>query len=150
MRFRKTRRRALYAPSALGRKLFVHSDQFTCTCFANKIDIVYGGSCPQLQTKSRTRPGSHRIVRLIGRQQTVQSSIIDCSDCEVSICNGKTSPQCGQVISVSTINSTFRHAALVWSLSFRAPRPAWSSLPGASLLPVFGSVIASLAARRSA
>src|SRR5207248_10626086 len=63
-----------------------------------------GGSCPQLQTKSRTRPGSHRSVRLIGRQQTVQSSISDCSDCEVSICNGKTSPQCGQVTSVSTIN----------------------------------------------
>src|SRR5437588_10197704 len=49
-------------------------------------------------------PGRQRMVRLIGRQQTLQSSISDCSDCEVSICNGKTSPHCGQVTSVSTIN----------------------------------------------
>src|SRR2546423_571437 len=51
-----------------------------------------------------TEPGWQRTVRLIGRQQTLQSSISDCSACEVSICNGKTSPQCGQVISVSTIS----------------------------------------------
>src|SRR5437763_74069 len=43
MRFRQTRRSALYAPSALGRKLFVHSEQFTCSRLANKIDILCGG-----------------------------------------------------------------------------------------------------------
>src|SRR6266699_3132775 len=60
-----------------------------------------------LQSRSTTTPGSQRTVRLIGRQQTLQSSISDCSDCEVSICNGKTSPQCGQVTSVSTINCIY-------------------------------------------
>jgi hypothetical protein len=42
---------------------------------------------------------------VIGLQQTVQSSMSDCSDCDVSICIGKLSPQCGQVISAATIKS---------------------------------------------
>src|SRR4051794_11091349 len=45
------------------------------------------------------------MVSAIGRQQTVQSSINDCSLCEVSIWSGNASPQCGQMISVSTVCS---------------------------------------------
>jgi CheY-like chemotaxis protein len=45
------------------------------------------------------------MVSAIGRQQTVQSSISDCSRCDVSTSNGNDSPQCGQVISVSTVSS---------------------------------------------
>src|SRR6266480_4087346 len=50
-------------------------------------------------------PGRQRIVSVIGRQQTAQSSIRVCSSCEVSICIGKISPQCGQVISLFVIRS---------------------------------------------
>ena len=90
------------------------------------------------QTRSTMTPGLHRIVKLIGRQQTVQSSMNDCSRCEVSICNGKISPQCGQVISVSMTSST------------TAQRSAWSSLQPASALAVSENVIASLCARQLA
>jgi hypothetical protein len=50
-------------------------------------------------------PGEQQMVSAIGRQQTVQSSTSDCSDCEVSTWSGKDSPQCGQTISVSQISS---------------------------------------------
>lgn len=50
-------------------------------------------------------PGRQRIVSAMGRQHTVQSSINDCSDCEVSTCSGNDSPQCGHTISVSITNS---------------------------------------------
>src|SRR4029077_16738172 len=58
-------------------------------------------------TTSTITPGWQRIVSAIGRQQTVQSSMSDCSAWEVSTWIGKTSPQCGHVISVSAINSIF-------------------------------------------
>ena len=54
-------------------------------------------------TTSVTSPGRQRIVTEIGRQQTVQSSISDCSPCEVSIWSANDSPQCGQMMSASTI-----------------------------------------------
>src|SRR4029077_18439685 len=53
-------------------------------------------------------PGLQRIDNVIGRQQTVQSSINVCSGCDVSIWIGKISPQCGQVTGVSAINSILR------------------------------------------
>ena len=41
----------------------------------------------------------------MGRQQTVQSSMSDCSASEVSICNGKVSPQWGQTTSTRITSS---------------------------------------------
>jgi hypothetical protein len=54
-------------------------------------------------TTSVISPGRQRIITEIGRQQTVQSSTSDCSRCEVSIWSANDSPQCGQMMSVSTI-----------------------------------------------
>jgi hypothetical protein len=41
----------------------------------------------------------------MGRQQTLQSSTRDCILSDVSISSGNDSPQCGQVICVSTFSS---------------------------------------------
>src|SRR5205823_9649630 len=68
---------------------------------------------PASEVTLRISLGRQRTVRLIGRQQTVQSSINDCSDCEVSICSGKVSPQCGQVMSVSMTSSMVRVVAVL-------------------------------------
>ena len=64
-----------------------------------------------LQLRSMTTPGRQRIARLIGRQQMVQSSMMDWSGCEVSTSNAKFSPQCGQLILVSTKKSIVRVVA---------------------------------------
>jgi hypothetical protein len=55
-----------------------------------------------LDANATTSPGRQRIVKLIGRQQTLQSSIKSCSLCEVSTSRLNVSPQCGQVISAET------------------------------------------------
>ena len=55
---------------------------------------------------ARIIPGNEKsIFRMIGRQQTLQSSIRVCFDCDVSTCRGNDSPQCGQTTSVSQISS---------------------------------------------
>jgi len=49
--------------------------------------IDFGAHRAPLQRRSTTEPGRQRIVNVMGRQQTVQSSMIDCSGCEVSTSN---------------------------------------------------------------
>src|SRR3954454_10488601 len=63
------------------------------------------------------------MVSAIGRQQTVQSSISDCSRSEVSTCNGNTSPQCGQAMSVSIVRSIGKNCA---RLTLAVDQPASS------------------------
>src|SRR4051794_18564150 len=62
-----------------------------------------GRHSPEM-ARSTISPGRQVTVRLIGRQQTVQSSTSVCSRCEVSIASANASPQCGQTISVSLIS----------------------------------------------
>jgi hypothetical protein len=50
-------------------------------------------------------PGSQLTSIRIGRQQTEQSSIMECAPCEVSIRMEKFAPQCGQAIWLSTFIS---------------------------------------------
>ena len=56
-----------------------------------------------LDANAITSPGRQRIVKLIGRQQTLQSSIKSCSRWEVSTSRLKLSPQCGQTTSAETM-----------------------------------------------
>ena len=56
-----------------------------------------------LDANAITSPGRQRIVKLIGRQQTLQSSIKSCSRWEVSTSRLKVSPQCGQTTSAETM-----------------------------------------------
>ena len=126
------------------------------------------------QTRSTIEPGSQRMLRLIGRQQTVQSSINDCSDWEVSIWSGKTSPQCGQVMFASTTNCILspselwrqasrlqiqnleRHALSCPKIcgrdgacpSITTRRPALSPLRFVLCRPVFENEVASRVARQ--
>lgn len=74
----------------------------------SQVSTILAPRTPAAQSSSRmlsTSPGRHSSCKVIGRQQTLQSSIMVCSPCEVSICNGKTSPQCGHETSTSTSRS---------------------------------------------
>ena len=80
--------------------------------FAGSVNAVLKISCQPSSSKTLSiSPGRQRIVSAIGRQHTVQSSINDCSRCEVSIWRGNVSPQCGHVISVSTVSSILEKIA---------------------------------------
>ena len=51
----------------------------------------------------KTSPGSHSYSMAMGRQQTVQSSMVEPLPCEVSSVLAKTSPQYGHSICTSTM-----------------------------------------------
>src|SRR5438874_9822740 len=61
------------------------------------------------------------MVKAMGRQQMLQSSIESCSFCEVSTSNAKVSPQWGQAIAAGTTNCIFQE----WLLS----QPVGSTKP---------------------